>query len=86
MTTPINKSEEYARMKNEGQRTIEVVIPNGPKTSWVKCWDFKDDLKHVSFKTLTPPTLYPYPAITFVEVNLMPAHNVTFWHVTIKRI
>lgn len=84
--TIVDKHHEYDLMETSRKRTIEVVIPNGPKTAWGQCWDYKDDLKHVSFKTLTPPTLYPYDKVSSVEINLMPIYNKKFWHVTIKRI
>lgn len=82
----VDKQHEYDLMETSRKRTIEVVIPRGPKTAWMQCWDYKDNLKDVSFKTLTPPTLYPYDKISSEEVNLMPVFNKTFWIVTIKRI
>ena len=85
MITLSSKQHEYDLMKNEGQRTIEVVIPGGPVTKWMKCWDYTPGLTEVTFKTLTPPSTYPNAKVSAVEVDLMPVHNTKFYVVTIKR-
>lgn len=84
MVTLASKKHEYDLMKNEGQRTIEVAIPDGPVTKWLKCWDYKADLTTVSFKTLTPPPSYNYPKMKVVTVDLMPNYNIKFYHVTLN--
>ncbi len=82
----LDKQREYDLMETAVKRTIEVVVPNGPKTAWSKCWDYKGNITDVSFKTFTPPSLYPYDKISSKEVDLMPLFNKKFWIVTIKRI
>lgn len=81
-----SKEHEYQLMKTSQKRTVEVEIPNGPKTVWLDCWDYRADLHGVTFKTITPPSKYPLGMIKSNYVDLSPVHNFKFWVVQIKRV
>jgi hypothetical protein len=77
--------EEYNIYKESQPRTIETSIKNGRKIKWASCWDYKDTLNQVTFKTLTKPP-YEHESIKYQELNLSPMSNITVYEVTIKRI
>ena len=77
--------EEYNLYKESQPRTIETSIKNGKKVKWLNCWDYKDTLNQVKFKTITRPP-FEHDNISYQELNLSPLANVTIFEVTIKRI
>lgn len=76
--------DEFNLMKESDKRTIETPIVNGKTIKWVNCWDYKDTLNQVSFKTTTPPP-YKHDKIQSESLDLMPSVNVTIYEVTVKR-
>jgi hypothetical protein len=76
--------DEFNLMKASDKRTIETPIANGKTIKWLNCWDYKDTLNQVSFKTTTPPP-YKHEKIQVESLDLMPSANVTIYEVTVKR-
>lgn len=84
MITLRSKQEEYTLMETSQKRTVEVEIPNGPKTVWLGSWDYKADLEGMSFKTLSEPKI-THAMLETIKVDLHPISNTKFWAITIRR-
>jgi hypothetical protein len=78
------KTELYETYLSDRSRTIQVQIPKGPKISFLRCWDYKGDMKHVHFKTLNHPEI-THENMKIEEVDLSPIANITYFQITITR-
>lgn len=78
------KKELYEAYLLDRSRQIKVEIPNGPVLNWNKCWNYKSNLKEVSFNTLMEPEI-EHKLMKSEVVDLMPVANVKYWHITVLR-
>lgn len=78
------KTELYEEYLNSRATTINIHIPNGPKISFPRSWDYRGDLKQIKLKSLHDPSIVS-KAVNVEEIDLMPIANFKYYQITITR-
>jgi hypothetical protein len=81
----LNKQDEITLMQNSHLNPLETTVKglNRP-IKWTNVWDYKANLKEITFKTLSEPPVKS-PLISYNTLDLRPTINKTIYIITIKR-
>lgn len=84
MLSKEQKGRLYEDYLSQKPKILRVDVPNGMKLVFNKTWDYKADLKKITFKSLGRPTI-DYNGVDIESIDLQPIANFVYHQITIKR-
>jgi hypothetical protein len=79
-----DKHDLYQGYLSQKSQILKVAVSNNIKLVFNKTWDYKADLKQITFKSLTKPSIN-YNGVQVETIDLQPVANFTYYQITIKK-